>query len=65
MCFIVFLVRYVEKGLKTENYGQCRGSFVAEKRPLAAAKALGATKDPHAAARPRKRIFPSSGFATT
>ena len=55
MRFIVFLVRFVEKGPKTANSGQCRGSFTAVKRPLAAAK------DPHAVARPRRRIFPSSG----
>ena len=48
MRFIVFLVRFVEKGPKTRNSGQCRGSFVA-------------AKDPHAVARPRRRIFPSSG----
>ena len=55
MRFIVFLVRFVEKGSKTANFGQCRGSFAEAKRPLAAAK------DPHAAAKPRRRIFPSSG----
>ena len=54
MRFIVFLVRYVEKGQKTANYGQCQGSFAAAKRPLAA------VKDPHAVVRPRRRIFPSS-----
>ena len=48
MHFIVFLVRFVEKGPKIENSGQCRGSFAA-------------AKDPHAAARPRRRIFPSPG----
>ena len=54
MCFIVFLVRFVEKRPKTTNSGQCRGSFAAAKRPLATAK------DPYAAARLRRRIFPSS-----
>ena len=48
MFFIVFLVRFVEKGPKTANSGQCQGSFAA-------------AKDPHAVARPRRRIFPSLG----
>ena len=61
MCFVVFLVRFVEKGPKTANSGQCLGSFAMTKRPLTAAKVLTAAKDPHAVARPRKRIFLSSG----
>ena len=61
MCFIVFLLRFVEKGPKTANYGQCRGPFAAAKRPLTATKVLTAEKDPHGAARLRRRIFPSPG----
>ena len=55
MRFIVYLVRFVEKRPKTANSGQCQGSFAPAKKPLLVAK------DPHAAARPRRRIFPSSG----
>ena len=46
MRFIVFLVRFVEKGPKTANSGQYRGSFAATKRPLAAAKVLATAKGP-------------------
>ena len=59
--FYCVLVRFVGKRKKNSNFGQCRGSFIAAKRPLAAAKVLVAAKDPHAAARSRRRIFPSSG----
>ena len=52
---LCFWLDLLEKGPKTANFGQCRGSFAAAKRPLVAAK------DPHAVARPRMRIFPSSG----
>ena len=55
MCIIVFSIRFEEKGPKTANFGQCRGSFAAAKRPLIA------EKDPHTTTRPRRRIFPSSG----
>ena len=44
-----------------EKSGQLRGSFAAAKRPLVAAKVLAATKDPHAAVRPRGKVGPASG----
>ena len=62
-----FLVRFMEKWTKREKSGQLRGSFVAAKRPLAAAKVLAtvkvlaAAKDPHTVARPRGKVGSALG----
>ena len=50
-----WLVGFRENGPQEKNLGNCRGSFTATKRPLAAAK------DPHVAARPRGKVGPASG----
>ena len=57
MRFIVFLVRFVGKRTKNRILWAMSRSFIVAKRPLAAAKVLVAAKDPHTAARPRRRIF--------
>ena len=62
MSFLLFLVGFMEKLTKRENFGQLRGSFAAAKRPLTAAKVLAAAKDPHSATRLRRKIGPASGL---
>ena len=55
MRFIMFLVRFVEKGPKTANSRQCRGSF-------AAAKVLATVKDPPCHSEAEKEDFSIPGF---
>ena len=38
--YLRFLVRFLEKWTKRENFGQLLGSFATVKRPLVAAKVL-------------------------
>ena len=61
MSFLLFLVGFLEKWTKREKSGQLRGSFVAEKRSLAAAKVLEVARDPLAATKPRGKVGPASG----
>ena len=60
--YLRFLVRFMEKWTKRENFGKLWGSFAAAKRPLVAAKVLAAAKDPHVVARQRGKVGLASGL---
>ena len=48
-------------GKMDQNNKFCRGSFTTAKSPFTVAKVLVVAKDPHAAARLRRRVWPFSG----